>query len=227
MQCQYCKGTCQKAGKQKNGAQKHFCKACNRYQQSTYRNRAWEAGTNQMICNLVCDSVGVRGIARILKINVNTVLRRIRHIADKVAKPPIRRHQQVLEVDELRTFIGHKANEYWLAYALNSRTGEIVDFVVGKRTKRTLRQLVNTLLLSDVKIIRTDKLSMYRGLIPTSTHCSQVNGTNHIERKNLTIRTHLKRLSRRTICFSRSLKMLQCCIKIYCWGKTSGSYNWA
>ena len=40
-------------------------------------------------------------------------------------------------------------------------------------------------------------------------------GTNHIERHNLTIRTHIKRLTRRTICFSRKAIMLYAVLKIY------------
>ncbi|HVU57804.1 MAG TPA: IS1 family transposase [Puia sp.] len=221
MECQYCKGTCQKAGRQKNGSQKYFCGGCKRYQQACYRKKAWQAGTESMIADLLCEGVGIRSMARILKIAVHTVLRKIRRIAQKLIKPPIRLRQQMLEVDELRTFIGRKGNEYWVAYALNSRTGEVVDFVVGKRTKGTLRMLVNTLLLSGVKMIKTDKLSLYRGLIPSSIHSCQVNGTNHIERKNLTLRTHLKRLSRKTICFSRSLGVLESCLKIYFWRKAS------
>jgi len=189
------------------------------YQQGSYRYRAWQGGIDRRICRLVCEGVGIRGTARVLKIGVNTVLRKIKRIADRIAKPPIRRHQQALEVDELRTYIGHKGNEYWLAYALNDRTGEVVDFVIGKRTKRTLRMLINMLLLSGVNTIRTDKLSLYRGLIPPTLHCHRAHSTNHIERKNLTIRTHLRRLSRRTICFSRSLRMLESCMKIYFWRK--------
>ncbi|HMW09684.1 MAG TPA: transposase, partial [Bacteroidia bacterium] len=32
------------------------------------------------------------------------------------------------------------------------------------------------------------------------------------------LRTHLKRLNRRTICFTRSAIMLFACLKIYFWG---------
>ncbi|MDL2326931.1 IS1 family transposase [Bacteroidales bacterium OttesenSCG-928-A14] len=34
--------------------------------------------------------------------------------------------------------------------------------------------------------------------------------------RNLTLRTHLKRLSRKTICFTRSVEMLSSCLKLYC-----------
>ena len=50
-----------------------------------------------------------------------------------------------------------------------------------------------------------------------SLHSVKRFGTNHIERKNLTLRTHLKRLNRGTICFSRSLIVLNAVLKIYFW----------
>ena len=56
----------------------------------------------------------------------------------RIAKPAIAMNQPELEVDELRTFIGRKGNEYWLAYALNKENGQVVDFVLGRRSKRTL-----------------------------------------------------------------------------------------
>ena len=63
----------------------------------------------------------------------------------------------------------------------------------------------------------TDQLINYKSLIPAALHKTRVYGTNHIERKNLTIRTDLKRLSRRSICFSKSKWMLEACLKIYFW----------
>jgi insertion element IS1 protein InsB len=125
--------------------------------------------------------------------------------------------QPWFEVDELWTYIGQKENEHWVAYALN-QSKDVVDFVVGKRTLATLRQLTDRLLGSGVKKIRTDRLTHYQRLIPKERHHRSAYGINHIERKNLTLRTHLKRLSRRTICFNRKLEMLENCLKIYFWG---------
>ena len=217
MTCKFCDHCCQKAGKQKNGVQKFYCTRCRKYQQKTYRNRACYKETKPLITKLVCESVSVRGIARILKISINTVQADIKWTGKTIAKPPIRLRQANVEIDELRTFIGNKQNQYWIAYALNRATGEVMDFIVGKRNKRTLRMLVNTLLLSGAKKISTDRLNIYRALIPGAVHDDKRYGTNRIERKNLSIRTHIKRLSRRTICFSRSRVMLESCLKIYFW----------
>ena len=88
------------------------------------------------------------------------------------------------ELDELRTYVCKIENQYWIAYALCSDTKEVVDFIVGKRSKRTLRMIVNTLLLSGVKIIKTDKLNIYQFLIPKNRHISNAYNINHIERNN-------------------------------------------
>jgi insertion element IS1 protein InsB len=168
-----------------------------------------------MIPQLVRESVSIRGIARVLKIAVRTVVNGIRTIARGITKPPIVMNQAAFEVDELHTYIGNKENQYWIAYAINQTTREVIDFVIGKRTKRTLSMLINTLLLSGVRRICTDHLNIYRSLIPKAIHDCKSYCTNHIERKNLSIRTHIKRLSRRTICFSRSYSLLESCMRIY------------
>ena len=124
---------------------------------------------------------------------------------------------KVYEVDELCTYIGNKNRKRWIAYSLRKDTGEVINFVVGTRTKRILGQVINTLLLSEAKMIYTDKLNIYKSLIPKNIHCTRQYSINHIERNNLTLRTHLKRLNRKTICYSKSILMLTAILKIYFW----------
>jgi insertion element IS1 protein InsB len=76
---------------------------------------------------------------------------------------------------------------------------------------------VNTALQSGVAAIKTDRLNIYQALIPAKLHISNAYNINYIERNNLNLRTHLKRLGRRTICFSKSLLMLTACLRIYFW----------
>ena len=174
-----------------------------------------------MIPGLVCESVSVRGISRILNIALSTTCKQVRMAAASIRKPAIPKGKKAFELDELRTYVGKKENQYWVAYTLCNETKKVIDFIVGKRSKRVLRSIVNTLLLSGVKTIKTDKLNIYQSLIPPGRHVSAAYNINHIERNNLNLRTHLKRLGRRTICFSRSLAMLEACLKIYFWGRPS------
>jgi IS1 family transposase len=93
---------------------------------------------------------------------------------------------------------------------------------VGKRNSKTLQRVIDTVLLSEATKLHTDKFPLYENLIPETMHTKTKYSINHIERKNLSIRTHLKRLSRKTICFSRSVEMLEACLKIYFWGREQG-----
>jgi insertion element IS1 protein InsB len=217
--CKYCSGLCIKHGCQKNGRQRYKCKVCGKTFQETYVNQACKTGIDNWVISLIKESYGIRSIARLLKVASNTIMKRIRQVASKIKKPAIILNQSCVEVDEMKTFVGSKANDYWIAYALNRHTGNVIDYSVGKRTKQTLRILIDTLLLSKTKKIYTDKLKAYQSLIPKPIHSCGSRRTNHIERFNLNVRTHLKRLSRKTICFSRSVSMLNACLRIYFWHK--------
>lgn len=217
MECKFCGCNCRKAGKQVNGAQRYFCSSCKKYQQIKYKYHACRSDLSPLIRKLLCEGVGIRGISRILKIALKTVLKKILYLASKIPKPPIPLHLPSIELDELRTYIERKENQYWVAYAICHESKRILDFVVGKRSKRVLRRIVENLLLSDVKTIRTDNLNIYQSLIPPDRHRHGAHQINHIERNNLNLRTHLKRLARRTICFSKNMRMLESSLRIYFW----------
>lgn len=168
------------------------------------------------IKNLVKEGCGIRSIARLLKISVTTVLKRILSIA-KIIRKPILSYNKLYEVDELRTFYKSKTRLLWIVYALRRDTKEIADFAVGTRTVKTLKRVIDTLLLSGAEKVHTDKLHLYNYIIPENIHQSKIYCTNHIERKNLSLRIHLKRLNRRTICFTKSIPILVACLKIYFW----------
>jgi len=124
---------------------------------------------------------------------------------------------KLYEVDEMRTFYKSKTRLLWIVYALRQDTKQIADFAVGTRTIKTLKKVIDTVILSDAEKIYTDKLGLYTYIIPANIHQSKKYGINHIERKNLSLRTHMKRLNRRTICYSKSIAVLVACLKIYFW----------
>jgi len=183
---------------------------------SAYRNKACEPGTTDWIIKLLKEGCSIKSISRILCIAVNTVLKRILLAARFIRKPCLV-IGQIYELDELCTYIQQKIKQCWVVYALRRDTKEVADFTVGNRSNAVLKRVTDNLVLSGAKKIYTDKLQQYKTIIPKSLHRTSLYGTNHIERKNLTLRTHLKRLNRRTICFSKSVAMLVACLKIYFW----------
>lgn len=106
----------------------------------------------------------------------------------------------------------------WVVSAYCRESKSIVRIHVGNRTNKTLNKVLISLQLSEAKKIYTDKLKHYRFLIEKNIHSTKTRATNHIERMHLNLRTHLKRLNRRSIGFSRSSVMLISILKIYLWG---------
>ena len=213
--CQYCSSLTIKFGKV-GTKQRYRCKKCKKIQLHTYVKHAYEAYVNSNIAAHVKEGCGIRSIARMLQISAGTVITRIKTIAGNIKKPVVATGK-TYEVDELKTYIRKKVNDYWVIYAFERESGQVVDFKTGKRTKKNIRRVTDTLLLAECKRIHTDGLEIYGFVLPKNVHRVKRYGTNSIERKNLSLRTHLKRLNRKTICYSKSLLMLEACLKIYFW----------
>lgn len=214
--CVQCSQKGTKHGKSTNGIQRLHCKVCNKTWQISYVYTACHHKVNTFIVALIKEGCGIRSISRLLKISTTTLLLRIKSIAKEV-KLPVLSFNKSYEVDELCTFVGCKKNKIWVACALEKESKKVVRFFVGKRTNKTLRKIVADLLVSNPKQINTDKLKNYQYLIPKGIHKTFSKGIQNIERANLNLRTHIKRLNRKTIAFSKDIAMLNAIAKIYLW----------
>ena len=116
----------------------------------------------------------------------------------------------VLELDELWSFVQKKTQECWLWIALCRRTRQIVAYTVGDRSQQgaiSLREHIP----DDYRrrATRSDYWLAYEGAFPRRTHrfCAKQEGeTNHAERFFGTIRARLSRLVRRTYAFSKRVE---------------------
>lgn len=207
-----------KHGKSNEGNQRYRCKCCNYTQVFCYRYKSYESRIDRDIIVLTKEGCGIRSTSRILGITPITVIRRIVKIANQLERPFSIFQGKTYQVDELFTYIKNKEKRICIAYSLEESTGNVIDFIVGRRNKTNLRKVISTLLLFDAKQITTDKLNIYKDLIPKDIHSTKFRGINKIERNNLDLRTHLKRLNRRTICYSKSIIVLTAILKIYFWG---------
>ena len=158
---------------------------------------------------------GVRDISRVLRVSINTVLKIIRQQAGQSSEPPVPKRLSEAEVDEMWSFIGKKKRQCWLWYAFAPRTKEIIGYVLGRRTDDSLQRLLEKLAECRITRFYSDDWESYQKLIPSYRHWIGKMGTQRIERQNLNFRTHLKRLQRRTICFSKSEEMHNAVIKLY------------
>jgi IS1 family transposase len=147
------------------------------------------------------------------------VVNKIRKLGRQINPILLNERRESYEVDEMSVVIGKKDKYYplYLIYALNKASKQIVDMVVGRRTKENIGKVIETVMSLNPKKVFTDKLNIYTALLESEVHVASSHTINHIERFNLTLRTHLRRLTRATICFSRSKEMLECSLKIYFW----------
>jgi insertion element IS1 protein InsB len=86
---------------------------------------------------------------------------------------------------------------------------------LGRRSDESYRRLLSKLEGCQVLRYWTDELEWYRELLPSTHHWVSKEGTQRIERNNLNFRTHLKRLARKTICYSRADDMHYAVTKLY------------
>lgn len=120
------------------------------------------------------------------------------------------------EWDEFWSYVGKKANQRWTWYAIERRSGCILAYQNGRRTDEMLLKLLDKVAHLPITICHTDDWGAYSRCLPLQYR--QIVGKDNtwkIERKNLNFRTHLKRLSRRTICFSKNEHIHDNVIGIY------------
>lgn len=216
--CTYCcNGVTIRYGYTKGGNQRFKCTSCKKTKVQNYRYNAYKNSVNDQIVVFTKEGLGIRSTARLLGISATTLLRRLSKIAEAITIPAISK-AKVYEVDEVCTFVGSKQNKIWIVYALERGTRAVVSFNVGTRTNKTLNVVLKTLKLADARYVFTDNLKQYKTLIDSLVHRVTRYETNRIERKNLSMRTHLKRLTRKSICFSRRIWVLKAVLKIYFWG---------
>jgi insertion element IS1 protein InsB len=109
------------------------------------------------------------------------------------------------EVDEMWSFVGKKAQQRWLWHAIDHRTGVVLAYVLGTRQDEVFLQLKVLLAPFGIHHFYTDGADVYDRHLDAQQHTVGKTHTQKIERKHLTLRTRLKRLVRKTICFSKSV----------------------
>jgi insertion element IS1 protein InsB len=108
------------------------------------------------------------------------------------------------EMDEFWSFVGKKSNQRWTWYAIDKVSGIILAWHNGGRTDADLQQLLKYLENIPIDLYYSDNWGAYTRKLPEYKHIIGKDRTWKIERKNLNFRIHLKRLNRKTICYSKS-----------------------
>ena len=107
------------------------------------------------------------------------------------------------ELDEQWSYVGNKSNPRWLWYAVDHASNTVLAYTFGKRRDGVFKELKTLLDPLGVSRYYTDDWGAYERHLEAEKHQVGKQNTQKIERKNLNWRTWIKRLARKTICFSK------------------------
>lgn len=159
---------------------------------------------------------GIRDIGRVLGLSIGCILLILRTWFKTLEEPRVQGSFKRVQIDEMWTFVKRrKQGKRWLWYAYDADSGQVLAFQIGKRNDGACKALMKKLAHLSIDTFCTDDWKSYKKHIPAAKHVISKAKTTNIERRNRDFRTHLKRLCRETVCFSKSDKMHFGFIKAY------------
>ena len=111
------------------------------------------------------------------------------------------------EMDEMWSFVQKKEQQRWLWHAIDHQSGAVLAYVLGTHADTVFLQLKQLLAPFGISHFYTDDWGTYQRHLNPKQHEIGKGNTQKIERKHLTLRTRIKRLARKTLCFSKSVRM--------------------
>jgi insertion element IS1 protein InsB len=225
VQCPHCHSEqIVKRGKTARGTQRYLCQNIMCTAGSfllDYRNRGYVPEVKRTIIDMSLNASGIRDTARVLHISTDTVLSELKKkepVLESVntALLNTRKGDEITvgiarageaEMDEMWSFVGKKKEQRWLWHAIDHLTGAVLAYVFGRRQDEVFLQLKGLLEPFGITQYYTDHWGAYTRHLDPEMHSPGKRNTQKIERKHLTLRTRIKRLTRKTICFSKSVQM--------------------
>jgi insertion element IS1 protein InsB len=213
-----------KHSKTARGTQRHLCQNILCAKGSfllDYCNRGCVPEVKHLIIDMSLNASGVRDTARSLQISTNTVLHELRKkaaVLESVNTGLLRTLHSTettvnierageAEMDEMWSFVGKKGHQRWLWHAIDHHTGAVLAYVFGRRKDEVFLRLKALLEPFGLTRYFTDHWGAYTRHLESDVHSPGKRNTQNIERTHLTLRTRIKRLVRKTICFSKSTRM--------------------
>jgi insertion element IS1 protein InsB len=211
-----------KNGHDYKGAQKYYCKACDSYG-TLCPHRGYAAQMRAQVKRAVLERVSLRGIERLLGVSRRTVADWLEAWGETL--PPLEttlaeaRWDDVLELDEVWSFVLKKANKRWIWVVLCRRTRQIIAYFIGDRSEASCLHLWRRIPTAYVRCHSfSDFWEAYQHIFDPDRHQSvdKASGqTNHIERWFNTLRQRLARFVRKTLAFSKSDKFHELVFRLF------------
>jgi insertion element IS1 protein InsB len=111
------------------------------------------------------------------------------------------------ELDEMWSYVAQKSQPRSLWHAIDHHTGQVLAYVFGRRQDDVFLKRQQLLAPFGITRFYTDGWGAYERHLDPEQHQVGKEHTQKIESKHINLRTRIKRLMRRTICFSKTERM--------------------
>jgi len=111
------------------------------------------------------------------------------------------------QLDQMWSYVARKTNPRWLWHAIDHRTGKVLAHVFGRGQDTVFLKLKALLEPFGITHYYTDGWGAYERHLDAAKYRVGKDKTQKIESKHINLRTRIKRLVRRTVCFSKTNRM--------------------
>ena len=105
------------------------------------------------------------------------------------------------------SYVAKKSQPRWLWHAIDHQTSRVLAYVFGRRQDEVFLRWQELLKPFGMTKFYTDGWGAYERHLNTTQHHGGKENTQKIESQHISLRTRIKRLMRRTICFSKTEHM--------------------
>ena len=166
--------------------------------------------------------MGLRGIERVTEIDHTTVMHWVREAGNQLRDAPETEDiPEVSDLDELQTFVGSKRNKLWIWTAVNHQQAGILAWVLGDafggqslRSAETFKSLWSIVKCWQCFFYVTDGWKVYPMFIESGDQIVSKTYMTGVESENTRLQHYLARLHRKTLCYSKSVEMLKCSLRL-------------
>lgn len=215
MKCPNCSAIEVSKNGHRKGRQCYKCKHCGRQFLEHYRPGAYSDDVKQLCIKMYLNGMGLRGIERVSDIHHTTILQWVRGAGLLLPDAPESEEiPEIADLDELQTFVGNKRNKIWLWTALNHKQAGFLAWAIGDRSATTFKPLWLIVKCWQCFFYVTDGWSVYSMFIEDCDHLVSKTSMTRVEGENTRLRHYLARLHRKTLCYSKSVEMLKCSLRL-------------
>ena len=215
MQCPKCQSSRNKKNGFRRGKQSYRCHDCGHQFVESPTPRAYHPQVKQLCLKMYLNGMGFRAIARVTNIDHTTIINWVKQSTETLSDEPLDSEiPEITEIDELQTFVGNKKNKVWIWTVVNHWKEGILLWRIGSRSGKTFELLWSIIQCWHSFWYVTDGYCVYQNYIQPEDHLVSKTYMTRVEGENTRLRHYLARLKRKTLCYSKSLKMLNYSIRL-------------